>query len=258
MRFNIVSIFPEMVKDCLAKGVVGKGIDKGMVEITYTNPRDHTVDKYRSIDDRPFGGSDGMVMMPEPVAKSLSSIKKTDPDTWIVYLSAQGKKFNQDLAKVLSCKKSITLLCGRYGGIDQRAINNYVDEEISIGDFVLSGGEIAALAVVDTVSRLIPGVLGNHESAANDSFMSGLLEGPLFTRPREFEGQKVPEVLLSGDHSKIKNFTKALALMHTFIKRKDLLGAGLRELEGLADNELSSLGIDESEIHDFKNYLDRL
>ncbi len=211
-----------MLKSALKEGIVG---NSRLIEITFTDLREFTTDKHRSVDDKPFGGTDGMVMRPEVLAPAIRAAKEMLPNAKVIYLSPQGRKLTQDVAKEFSLSEEMILLCGRYAGVDQRIINSYVDAEISIGDYVLSGGELAALVVIDAVGRLIPGVLGNSVSAEADSFVNGYLEAPLYTRPREFEGQTVPDVLLSGDHKKISEFQKWAGIMATYFKRPDILAA---------------------------------
>ncbi len=230
MKFNIISIFPNMLKAALSEGIVGTS---EKIDISVTDLRDFTSDKHRRVDDKPFGGGDSMVMMPEIVRAAILNAKIKLPKAKVIYLSPQGRKFDQSVAREFSKREEIILLSGRYNGVDQRVLNSYVDEEISLGDYVLSGGELAALIVVDAVGRLVPGVLGNQESSRIDSFSQGLLEAPLYTRPREFENQMVPEVLLSGDHKKIKEFQKWAGIMATYFKRPDLL----------ADKDVNELGI---------------
>lgn len=220
MKFDIISIFPNMLRSALSEGIVGTS---ERINVSVTDLRDFTCDKHRSVDDKPFGGLDSMVMKPDVVRDAILSAKSKLPKAKVIYLSPQGRKFDQGVAREFSQLEEIILLSGRYNGVDQRALNSYVDEEISIGDFILSGGELAALVVIDAVGRLIPGVLGNKSSSEIDSFSHGILEGPLYTRPREFEKQTVPEVLLSGDHKKIKEFQKWASIMTTYFKRPDLL-----------------------------------
>ncbi len=209
-----------MLKAALSEGIVGTS---EKIEVGVTDLREFTTDKHRSIDDRPFGGGDSMVMRPEVVREAILNAKEKLPNAKVIYLSPQGRKFNQNTARELSNLEEIILLSGRYNGVDQRVLNSYVDEEISIGDYVLSGGELAALVVIDAVGRLIPGVLGNQESSEVDSFSNGILEAPLYTRPRIFENQMAPEVLFSGDHKKIEEFQKWAGFVATYLKRPDLL-----------------------------------
>jgi tRNA (guanine37-N1)-methyltransferase len=224
MQFGVVSLFPEMVSIIGEFGVVGRAQNRGLISLETENPRDHTLDAHRTVDDRPYGGGPGMVMKFAPVADALDTIKDKMPgDSPVVYLSPQGQSFDQAKAKNLAELPGIVFLAGRYEGIDERLIESHIDEEISLGDFVLSGGEIAAMAVIDAVVRLLPGVLGDDESAEQDSFMSGLLDHPHYTRPEEIGGQGVPDVLLSGDHAQIARWRSKQALGRSYLRRPDLL-----------------------------------
>lgn len=224
MRFGVVSLFPEMVTAIAEYGVVGRAMDRDLVSLDIENPRDHTEDVHRTVDDRPYGGGPGMVMKYRPVAMALQAARARLPKgSPVVYLSPQGAVFDQAVARRYAALPGIVLLAGRYEGIDERLIESEVDEELSLGDFVLSGGEIAAMAVIDAVVRLLPGVLGDDESAAQDSFMEGLLDYPHYTRPEVVEGKNVPDVLLSGDHAKIARWRHKQALGRSYIRRPDLL-----------------------------------
>ena len=224
MHFGVVSLFPEMIGTIGEYGVVGRAQQRGLIKVDVENPRDHTSDAHRTVDDRPYGGGPGMVMKVEPVAAALESAKGKLPEGCpIVYLSPQGRGFDQAAAKRFSALPGLVLLAGRYEGIDERLIESHIDEEISLGDFVLSGGEIAAMAVIDAVVRLLPGVLGDDESAIQDSFMEGLLDHPHYTRPEEIAGRKVPDVLLSGDHAEIARWRNKQALGRSYERRPDLL-----------------------------------
>jgi tRNA (guanine37-N1)-methyltransferase len=224
MRFGVVSLFPEMIGTIGDFGVVGRAQQRGLISVDIENPRDHTSDAHRTVDDRPYGGGPGMVMKFEPVAAALASVKGRMPQGCpVVYLSPQGQAFDQAAAKRFSTLPGVVLLAGRYEGIDERLVESHIDEEISLGDFVLSGGEIAAMAVIDSVVRLLPGVLGDDESAVQDSFMEGLLDHPHYTRPEEVAGRKVPDVLLSGDHAEIARWRNKQALGRSFLRRPDLL-----------------------------------
>jgi tRNA (guanine37-N1)-methyltransferase len=224
VKFSVITLFPEMIQSLFQQGILSSAIDKKIIDIVCINPREETTDVHRTIDDRPFGGGDGMILMAEPLKALLTKVKTSD--SWTVYMSPQGTPLDNKKAQELAKKKDLILVCGRYGGIDQRIINQFVDEEISIGDYVLSGGELAAAVVIDAVSRQIPGVLGHHESANFDSFsekLSGLLEAPAFTRPRQLGEVSVPEVLLSGNHKKIEEWKKQVSRLVTLKKRPDLL-----------------------------------
>ena len=225
MTFNLVSLFPSMFEALSQKGVISKAIEKSKIKLEYVNPRNFAKDKHRTVDDKPYGGSDGMLLLSEPLKGALSFLdKKEGGRGYVVYLSPQGEKWTHKKALQWSeTKKVITFVCGRYGGIDQRFIETYVDEEISAGDYILSGGELPAMILIDSLTRLLPEVLGNADSKFYDSFSSLLLEAPQYTRPVEFEGLRVPDVLLSGNHEKIKKWKKQISLIKTFQLRSDLI-----------------------------------
>jgi tRNA (guanine37-N1)-methyltransferase len=227
--FHVLTIFPEFFEGPFRHGVVQRATDAGLVEIRIHNLRDWTSDRHKSVDDRPFGGGEGMVLKPEPVFQAVESIwPERQPEQKVVLLSAQGRLFDQGVANRLSRESGLLLICGRYEGVDERVAAHLADEEISIGNYVLSGGELAAAVVIDAVARLLPGVLGNESSAAFESFQDtghgeGLLDCPHWTRPADFRGWKVPEVLLSGNHQQIRRFRKDAALEKTARLRPDLL-----------------------------------
>jgi tRNA (guanine37-N1)-methyltransferase len=224
MRLQVVTLFPEMVSAVTRFGVVGRAVDRGILALDCLNPRDFTTDVHRTVDDRPYGGGPGMVMKYEPLAAAIEAARQAMPeDAPVICLSPQGVVFDQSRARRLAEMRGLVLLAGRYEGIDERLIESLVDEELSLGDFVLSGGEIAAMAVVDAVARLMPGVLGDDASAEQDSFMDGLLDYPHYTRPEEVAGMRVPEVLLSGDHAKIARWRQKQALGRTFERRPELV-----------------------------------
>jgi tRNA (guanine37-N1)-methyltransferase len=224
MHFDVISLFPEMVSTIAEFGVVGRARRNGLVTLGFENPRDHTSDVHRTVDDRPYGGGPGMVMKYEPLAGALDAAKARSPaGSPVVYLSPQGRVFDQAAARRFAGLPGLILLAGRYEGVDERFIEARVDEELSLGDFVLSGGEVAAMAVIDAVVRLLPGVLGDDESAAQDSFMEGLLDCPHYTRPEVIDGRDVPEVLLSGDHARIARWRMKEALARTLARRPDLV-----------------------------------
>ena len=224
MRIDVVTIFPSMVEAGLAEGIVGRARAAGVLDIVVHNLRDFTTDKHRVVDDVPFGGGPGMVMKPEPFFAALGAIRERrgTPDA-VILLSPAGERFTQAGARRLSSLTHVVLLCGRYEGIDERVREGLATEEISIGDYVLSGGEVPALAVIDAVARLIPGVVGDDQSVEGDSFTRGLLDYPHFTRPAEFEGRQVPGVLLSGHHAEIRRWRREAALQRTKERRPDLL-----------------------------------
>lgn len=222
MRFDIMTLFPEAVDAFLSSSIIGIARKNGLITVSCHNIRDYTLDKHKRVDDYPYGGGKGMVMQPEPVCRCFQHIKSLVPDTYCVYLTPKGKKFTQTKAKKLLKKENITLLCGHYEGIDQRALDLIVDEELSVGDFVLSGGELASMIVVDTVSRMVEGVLADASCYEDESIYSGLLEYPQYTRPAVFEGLSVPEVLLNGHHAKIEQWRLEQSLLLTEQKRKDL------------------------------------
>ena len=221
MLFNILTIFPSLF-DALDHGVIGKAKKNGNFSIQFNDIRKHAVNKYGQIDGKPYGGGEGMVMMLEPLKKSLQDIPKNKVGK-VIYLSPQGTRLDNAKAKELSKEKAITFICGRYEGIDQRFIDKYVDEEISIGDFIMSGGEYGAICLIDSIARNLPGTIGNQNSVDNDSFSNGFLKGPAYTRPEIFEDIEVPKILLSGNHSKIKDWKEAKSLLKTHLRRPDLL-----------------------------------
>ena len=224
MQMQVVTLFPEMVKTVVQFGVVGRAVERGILALHCEDPREHTTDNHRTVDDRPYGGGPGMVMKYEPVSAALKTARKAMPEgSPVGGLSPPGAVFDQATAKRYAELPGIILLAGRYEGIDERLLESEVDEELSLGDFVLSGGEIAAMAVIDAVVRLLPGVLGDEESAKQDSFMQGLLDHPHYTRPEDLDGQRVPEVLLSGDHARIAKWRYQQALGRTYMRRPDLI-----------------------------------
>ncbi len=224
MKVDVLTIFPEIFEaGYLRIGILGKAIEKNLLSINIVNLRDFTDDPHRSTDDRPYGGGEGMVMKPEPIVRAVESLGEIGSNSLRILLSPQGETFDQRLAWELSTLERLVLISGRYEGVDERVREICVDREISIGDYVLSGGELAALVVIDAVARLIPGVLGNYGSVMEDSFKDWLLEYPHYTRPRVFRGKSVPEILLSGDHERIRMWRRKEALRRTAIRRPDLL-----------------------------------
>lgn len=225
MRFAVISLFPEMVENIGGFGVVGRARDRELITLETENPRDHTQDAHRTVDDRPYGGGPGMVMKFEPLASAVRSVRGRMPEGCpVIYLSPQGRTFDQAEARKMTTLPGVVFLAGRYEGVDERLIEAHVDDELSLGDFVLSGGEIAAMAMIDAIVRLLPGVLGDDESAEQDSFTDGLLDYPHYTRPERIEGQAVPDVLLSGNHADIARWRDKQALGRSFLRRPDLLG----------------------------------
>lgn len=257
MKFNILSIFPEMFSALTGSGVVGQGVKKNLLEVSCTNPRDFTEDFHKTVDDRPFGGGDGMVMLAEPLEKAFQKLESEKQLGHVIYLTPQGAPLTAERVEELAkLDVPITLLCGRYSGVDERLLVRYVDEEISIGDFVVSGGELPAMMLIDSVARHIPGVLGHEDSAKKESFHSGLLEAPQFTRPREVCGLPVPEVFLGGDHKKIEELRLKLSLVRTALRRPELLKDSdkkrlqdlVTELGGWDENLLSSCGLSQTQL----------
>jgi len=221
MKIDILSLFPEFFSPLLSWSIIGRACEENKVSINSINIREFSQNKHKKVDDYPFGGGRGMVMKPEPIFRAIKSVR--DKNSRVIYLSPQGKKFNQELANELSKEEHLILLCGHYEGIDNRIIEHYIDEEISIGDFVLTGGEIPAMIIIDAIVRLLPGVLRSDESFTDESHYNGLLEYPQYTRPREFNGYSVPDILLSGNHGKIETWRKEESLKATSLKRPDLL-----------------------------------
>ncbi len=224
MKFDIVTIFPRMIDAALAEGVVSRGIDNGALDVKVHDLRDHTTDRHRSVDDMPYGGGPGMVMKPEPLVRAVEEIRRGrgTPDA-VILLSPQGTLFTQAEAVRLSGLRHIVLLCGRYEGMDERVGALVGADEVSLGDFVVSGGELPAMIVLDAVSRLVPGVVGDEQSVAEDSFARGLLDYPHYTRPAEFAGLKVPDVLMSGHHAEVRRWRRKTALARTLERRPDLI-----------------------------------
>lgn len=229
-RIDVITLFPEMILDACAYGVTGRAIEQGLMTLNCWNPRDETEDVHRTVDDRPYGGGPGMVMMAEPLSRTLKRVRQETPDSKLVYLSPQGKPVTQTLLR--DQQQNLILLSGRYEGVDERFIETFADEEWSLGDLVLSGGEIAAMAIVDAMTRLLPGALGHDQSAEQDSFMNGLLDCQHYTRPEDWQGKKVPDVLLGGHHAKIDRWRLKQSLGRTWQRRPDLL-----ETRGLNDEE---------------------
>ncbi|OGT34912.1 MAG: tRNA (guanosine(37)-N1)-methyltransferase TrmD [Gammaproteobacteria bacterium RIFCSPHIGHO2_12_FULL_37_14] len=236
MWFGVISLFPEVL-GVLNSGVTGRAKQNQLLQINCWNPRDFATDKHRSVDDKPYGGGPGMLMMAEPLHAAICDAKKAAPEnTSVIYLSPQGKRFDQEIASQFAAKGSLILVAGRYEGIDERIIQQDIDEEISIGDYILTGGELAAMVIIDTISRLIPGTVGDHHSVSLDSLTSGLLKYPQYTRPEHFLDDKVPEILLSGHHQQIEHWRLKQSLGKTWLKRPDLLAK-----KQLSQEEISAL-----------------
>lgn len=223
MKWGVITLFPTMVADALAHGVIGRAMQRGLVNIITFNPRVHATDLHQTVDDRPYGGGPGMLMKVETLRASIAEARQTLPEASVIYLSPQGEPLTQVVVEDLAERPEVILVCGRYEGIDERVIELDVDYEISLGDFVLSGGEPAAIAVLDAVGRLVPGVLGHASSAVEDSFSDGLLDCPHYTRPEEIAGLKVPDVLLSGHHGDIARWRRKQALGRTWLRRSEIL-----------------------------------
>jgi len=222
MKFDIITLFPEMFSAIKEEGVIARAMKKSLISINTWQLRDFSSNNYRNVDEKPYGGGAGMVIQVKPIRDCISKIKQSSPNTKVIYLSPQGKKLDQNLVEELATFESITMLCGRYEGIDERVIENDIDFEISIGDYVISGGELAAMVVIDTISRRLPGVLGN-EVSLKDSFTDNVLDYPHYTRPEVIDGQNVPEVLLSGNQAKIDAWRLEQSIKKTKQKRPDLL-----------------------------------
>jgi tRNA (guanine37-N1)-methyltransferase len=228
-KFDVVTLFPEMFDAITKYGITSRALQQKIYEVQFWNPRDFTTDNHKTVDDRPYGGGPGMVMLVEPLEQAISSAKVSQTEknieSWVIHLSPAGKPLTHEKAMQLSKKQGLVLLASRYEGVDQRLIDAQVDEEISIGDYVLSGGELPAMVLMDAIVRLLPGSLGDSDSAIEDSFVDGLLDCPHYTRPEEYKGVKVPEVLTSGNHAKIKQWRLKMSLKRTRDQRPDLLAA---------------------------------
>jgi tRNA (guanine37-N1)-methyltransferase len=241
VRFDLLTLHPDLVQAPLHTSVLGRAVTDGTIEVGVHNLREHGLGKHRVVDDTPYGGGPGMVMRADVVAAGIASVRR--PESRVLLMSAAGTRFDQAMARRLSAEKHLVLVCGHYEGIDAR-VEPLCDELVSIGDFVLTGGELAAMVIVDAVARLVPGVLGNEQSPVDESFTSGLLEYPQYTRPREFQGVEVPEILLSGHHAQIEAWRRAQSEDRTRVKRPDLWAAyqaraSVQELGGVdADTEL--------------------
>jgi len=231
MIFNVLTLFPEMFEGFLKASIIGRSIENNLLDVNLINIRDFSEDKHKSVDDAPYGGGPGMVMTPQPLRDAIQSV---DKNSHIVFLTPKGQPLDQKKVIDLSNQENITLICGHYEGIDQRIIDTYIDEEISIGDYVLTGGELGAMVVVDSITRLLPGVLGDEDSYKEDSHYNGLLDHPHYTRPQSFDGKEVPKVLLSGHHEKIEQWRLEQSIINTFKKRPDLID---KKLDNDSDEE---------------------
>ncbi len=226
MRIDVFTLFPQYLRGAFETTVLSRAIESEVLDVRMHDPRDYTHDRHRSVDDAPFGGGAGMVMLPAPLFEAVETVQPPRP---LLLLSPSGRRFDQRYAEELAQLEGFSLLCGRYEGVDQRVADHLCDDEVSIGDFVLAGGEPGALVIIEAVARLVPGVLGNDASAADESFSHGLLEYPQYTRPAQFRGWTIPEVLRSGDHARVARWRRAEALRRTIARRPDLLAGGLSE-----------------------------
>ncbi|OQX66031.1 MAG: tRNA (guanosine(37)-N1)-methyltransferase TrmD [Desulfococcus sp. 4484_242] len=223
MKFDVLTLFPEMIEAYLRQGILGRAITRGLISIQLINIRDFAKGKHKITDDRPYGGGEGMIMKPGPIDRALKSVDRVPGISRVILLTPQGRRFAQSMAWEMSGWDQLILICGRYEGVDERIVAGHVDLELSVGDYILTGGELGAMVVIDAVARLIPGVLGGERSPLEDSFEDGLLKYPQYTRPRVFEGKEVPEILLSGDHEKIRVWRRKKSLKRTAERRPDLL-----------------------------------
>ena len=231
-NFYVLTLFPEMIEGVLSHSIIGRAVKDGVINVECVNIRDFSTDKHRHVDDYPYGGGAGMVMQPQPIYDAYKSIEERAKGSRVIYMSPQGKRFDQKTAEELAGEENLVILCGHYEGVDERVIEEIVTDEISIGDFVLTGGELAAAAIIDAVSRLVPGVLNKEESHEIESFSDGLLEYPQYTRPPVFMGREVPEILLSGHHANIDKWRREQSIIRTYRKRADMLeGAVLSDKE---------------------------
>lgn len=226
MRIDVITLFPEMIENIARFGVTGRAADDGKLDVRTWNPRDYATDRHRTVDDRPYGGGPGMVMKVAPLSDAVSDARASSGRRFrTIYLSPQGRRFTQAIADELAAEPGLILVAGRYEGVDERFIESEIDEELSIGDYVLSGGELAAMVLIDAVARLLPGVLGDEDSAKEDSFVNGLLDYPHYTRPEEIRSRAVPQVLLDGNHAEIRRWRLKQSLGRTWERRPDLLEA---------------------------------
>ncbi|MEK6302958.1 MAG: tRNA (guanosine(37)-N1)-methyltransferase TrmD [Acidobacteriota bacterium] len=236
MRFEVITIFPEIFRGVFEFGIVRRAVESGLIDIRIHDLRDYTHDRHRQVDDRPFGGGAGMVMKPEPLFLAVEAVTAVAPEARTVLLSPQGRLFDQQAAEEFAREASVVLICGRYEGVDERVVEHLISDEVSIGDYVLSGGEIPAMVVIDAVTRLIPGALGCGESAVRESFSTGLLDHPQYTRPPEYRGMRAPDVLLSGNHAEIEIWRRRKAIEKTLRSRPDLI-----DRRNLSDEERQAM-----------------
>lgn len=248
MKFHVMTLFPEMIESGLSTSILGRAREKGLIEVNLVNIRDYSDNKHKSVDDYPYGGGAGMVMQAQPIISAYESLCLADLEhkPRVIYLSPQGKTFNQNMAIEMAQEKELIFLCGHYEGIDERVIDTIVTDEVSIGDYVLTGGELAAMVIIDAVSRLIPGVLNNDISSETESFYDGLLEYPHYTRPENFRGLVVPPVLLSGHHANIEKWRREQSLLRTAIKRPDLLEKAVLSKTDIAFLEKHGYSVEKS------------
>ena len=225
MRIDVITLFPELVQQVVSCGVVGRAAEQGLLQLHCWNPREYTVDRHRTVDDRPYGGGPGMLMKVQPLQDTIRAVREQNPHARLVYLSPQGSLLKQRKLQAQVAQGSVILMCGRYEGVDERLIQQEVDEEWSLGDYVISGGELAAMVCIDAMTRLLPGALGHNESAQQDSFSEGLLDYPHYTRPEDYRGDRVPQVLMNGNHRDIDTWREKQALGRTWQRRPDLLEA---------------------------------
>ncbi len=226
MDFHVLTLFPDMIQKGLDTSIIGRALEEGMIRLNAVNIRDYTADRHGKTDDYPYGGGAGMVMQAQPIYDAYMSIRKDmDYIPRVIYLTPQGRVFNQQLAKEFSAEQGIIFLCGHYEGVDERVLEEIVTDEVSVGDFVVTGGELPAMLMIDAISRMIPGVLHNNESADDDSFGDGLLEFPQYSRPENWNGRAVPPILLSGDHAKVDAWRREQSLIRTALRRPDLLSS---------------------------------
>jgi len=223
MRVDVITLLPELVKQVIGYGVVGRAADQGLLQLNCWNPRDFTQDRHRTVDDRPYGGGPGMLMKVQPLQDTIRAVRQHSAEARLIYLGPQGVPVKQERLAGQVAEGAVIFLCGRYEGIDERLLQQEVDEEWSIGDYVISGGELAAMVCIDAMTRLIPGALGHEQSAQQDSFSEGILDCPHYTRPEEFQGMKVPEVLMNGNHKQIQDWREKQSLGRTWQRRPDLL-----------------------------------